>query len=478
MLVCGSSLGFGQISFYKQFSNNGYDYGQGITQTEDSSYLVTGWSSSFVEGASEAFLLKVDSLGEFKWSRHYGGSESDGGRRVMYIQNHGIYIAGYTNSFGNGAYDFYLVKTDTDGNQLWDMTYGTSGWERVLDAALTRDSGVIMIGETTNTSDGLTDIYMVRTDKDGNEVWSQQLGGVGEDQVMAIEPFDDYTYIVGGKTYVEDSALCKALLFKLHEDGTILWSDTVGANGYYQFNALSIVESNGDIAAVGMNIFPSGDTAIFESKSNSAGTFYFLNQALLAGIDYYTGLASFGTGDRFVAMQNYDNEYAYGGLDLTVSQNYSYLGWENTIGGVNYAGDEIGGELIPTSDHGAIIVGYNTPTEIGGSNVFLLKLYPNSAFIGSNDSFTAEPLVGISNLSKDELLTVYPNPASGMVHFALEPGKTYTVNVVDQMGRANLSTTFMQMCELDLSSLRSGTYLIHVQDEEGQHYRARVVVQH
>ena len=81
-----------QVKFYELFTNNGYDFGQGITQLEDSSYVVTGSSSSFVEGASQAFLLKIDKFGTYKWSASYGGIESEGGRRVLYKKNVGFYL--------------------------------------------------------------------------------------------------------------------------------------------------------------------------------------------------------------------------------------------------------------------------------------------------------------------------------------------------------------------------------------------------
>ena len=234
LFFCASACAFGHISFFKQFSNNGYDYGEGIVQTEDSSYLITGSSSSFGDGPAQAFLLKVDSLGNFKWSNNYGGIESDGGRRVMYIAGDGILIAGYTNSFGNGAYDFYLTKTDLSGIQLWEKSYGTAGWEKVNDAALTRDSGVIMIGETLNTSDGESDVFIVRTDKNGVELWSQQIGGLGSDKAKCIEPIDDSTFVIGGSDFVADSNMQKGLALKIEDNGNIWWQDTLGVKGAYE----------------------------------------------------------------------------------------------------------------------------------------------------------------------------------------------------------------------------------------------------
>ena len=173
VLIAHSS--FGQINFFKLYSEPGDDYGEGIVQLEDSSYVITGSSSSFYGAGSEAFLLKIDSAGNYLWSNNYGGTETDVGRRVLYKPNDGFYIAGYTNSYGNGGYDFYLVKTDESGNFEWEKSYGSSDWERVHDAVLTADGGVLMVGETNSTMNSNTDMYLVRTDQNGDTVWTQQI---------------------------------------------------------------------------------------------------------------------------------------------------------------------------------------------------------------------------------------------------------------------------------------------------------------
>ena len=95
-----------QGKFYNTYSNNGHDFGEGIVQLADSSYLITGASSSFGEAPAKAFILHVDKFGNRLWSKAYGGAESNRGRRIFHVENDGIYVAGYTNSSGNGTFDF------------------------------------------------------------------------------------------------------------------------------------------------------------------------------------------------------------------------------------------------------------------------------------------------------------------------------------------------------------------------------------
>ncbi len=467
LLVCTSVSAFGQISFYKQFSNNGYDYGEGIVQTEDSSYLITGSSSSFGEAPAQAFLLKLDSLGNFKWSRNYGGDESEGGQRVKYIKNHGIFIAGYTNSFGNGAYDFYLIKTDTDGNQMWEKSYGSASWDKVHDAALTRDSGVIMVGETLNTSDGESDIYIVRTDKNGNELWSQQIGGLGADVAKCIQPIDDSTFVIGGGVFDADSNVQKGLTMKMEDNGTIWWRDTLGAVGAYVVNAIAF-EAN-RICYVGMQIKPSGDTADFYLKTDFSGILDYEYNLSQPGKEYAVGIVPFGI-NRFVLATEYDNQYSYGQTDLAFHQFYSGLYYELTLAEINNVGVELLGQLIPTTDHGAIAVGRMTQSGMGGSDVFVIKLYPGFPLMNSNNYHTTQPLVSIiENETQSDLFKVYPNPAEKIVNVDFANSNLQgDIILYNQLGQAVLSQSIngFQKHTIDLSILDSGMYrLVIVSDE-------------
>ena len=157
-----------QNAFYKLYSNNGYDFGEGIAQLEDSSFIVTGTSSSFTDGPSQAFLLKVDSLGEYQWSLPYGGAEEDGARRVLYSPGDGYYVSGYTNSMGSGGYDVYVFKTDLSGSLIWEKSFGGLGWEKTNDAVLLSDSSQIIVGQTNSNTNGDEDIYILRINKDNH----------------------------------------------------------------------------------------------------------------------------------------------------------------------------------------------------------------------------------------------------------------------------------------------------------------------
>ena len=175
LILCLFSVN-GQNKFFKLYADNGYDFGQGIVQLSDSSYVVTGASTSFQDSPSQVFMLKVDKSGNHEWSKHYGGEESDYGRRVLSWNDSVFYLLGYTNSFGQGGFDLYMVKVDKFGNELGQKTYGYDGWERLNDALLTPDSSIVMVGESTSTSTSNRDFYIVKTDKNGDTLWTRKMG--------------------------------------------------------------------------------------------------------------------------------------------------------------------------------------------------------------------------------------------------------------------------------------------------------------
>lgn len=241
LLFCVGLI-YAQSSFYKVYSSNDYDYGEGIVQLSDSSYAVVGSSGGF-GNSSQAFLMRGDKSGNYLWSKSYGGSEEDGGKRLLFIDSIGYYIAGYTNSIGNGGYDFYFVRTDTSGNVLWEKSFGDSGWEQLSDAILLTDSSFIFSGFSNSNTAGDYDQILGRINYDGDLVWFKQFGSQGEDQITSIEQLSDSTFISVGYTYLVDSSMTKAYIGKFDIDENTIWEKTYGVSGDYFLKDVEVVDS-------------------------------------------------------------------------------------------------------------------------------------------------------------------------------------------------------------------------------------------
>lgn len=378
-----------QINFYKLFSGNGYDRAEGITQLADSSYLITGSSSSWNEN-SDVFLLHLDSLGNYLWSKNYGGLESDGGKRIMHNADLGVFIAGHSNSYNSsGDYDALLLKTDFDGNEQWRKTYGYSGfWEKINDAIMTLDSGIVMVGESLNTSNGNSDLCIIRTNSSGDTLWTKKIGGEGKDIANSIIKINN-NYLIGGQFFVADSNMTKGFVMEINDNGDVLRFDTIselsgnyyvtdlslGVNKYYVIGYRETIGDNDDYYGV----FDFSGTLIDQHTFVYPGFNAQLNQ-----LAYVSALDRVAIGYQSLNPSTYQDAFD-GSIAYFFANSLYYIApvWSMAI--ANFGEDKIN-DLIETSDGSFIAVGYNSFLDDGviqpngGCNLFVVKIGPNDVF--------------------------------------------------------------------------------------------------
>ena len=209
------------------------DLGSSVQQTTDGGYIIcgTGPSLSNGNGSSDIYLMKTDENGIEEWIKNFGGEDDDVGYSVQQTNDGGYIITGETSSFGNGGQDVYLIKTDEDGNQQWYQTFGDEDFDRGCSVQQTNDGGYIITGHITSLENISFDVYLIKTDENGNELWSQTFGGEEGDFGNSVQQTTDGGYIVCGKSRCCGNGSSDVYLIKTDENGSELWSQTFGGEG-------------------------------------------------------------------------------------------------------------------------------------------------------------------------------------------------------------------------------------------------------
>jgi len=171
-----------------------------IQMTSDGGYIMTGSTMSFGAGNSDVYLIRADSMGNIIWTRTYGGAGVDLGHAVQQTTDGGYIVAGRTLSFGAGFDDVYLIKTDAAGDTLWTKAYGGGGFDGARDVRQTTDGGYIVGCHTNSFGAGAIDIYLIKTDSIGNVLWAKTYGGTKGELIRSVRQTTDGGYIALGGT--------------------------------------------------------------------------------------------------------------------------------------------------------------------------------------------------------------------------------------------------------------------------------------
>jgi hypothetical protein len=136
-------------------------------QNTEGQYVIAGITESFGAGGEDVWLFKTNEDGETIWNRTFGGSSDDNGESVQQTSDGGYIIAGGTTSYGAGSHDVWLIKTNGNGTELWNRTFGGGGMDIGECVQQTSDGGYVITGETQSFGNLDGDIWLIKTDENG-----------------------------------------------------------------------------------------------------------------------------------------------------------------------------------------------------------------------------------------------------------------------------------------------------------------------
>ena len=217
----------------RTYGGTGRDVGNFARQTQDGGYIIVAETWSYGAGEESIYLIKTDADGDTLWTNTFGGHNCDEGLCVQQIDDGNYIITGGGNSYTTTSlyYDVYLLKIDPDGNEIWMRTYGGEGHEKGCFVEQTYDGGYIITGVTTSYSAWYNDVYLIRTDDRGDTLWTNVFGGTGNDEGHSVAQTSDGSFIVGGTTTSYGAGSTDIYLIKTDASGDEQWNQTYGGTG-------------------------------------------------------------------------------------------------------------------------------------------------------------------------------------------------------------------------------------------------------
>lgn len=268
----------GDTLWQKGYGGYGDEEADDVIQTSDSGFALVGVTMSFGNAITSEYLIKTNKNGDTLWTKIYEKYSDNWGKSLIQLNDKGYLIAGKTGSNVSNL-DIYLVRTNQFGDTLWTKTIGGSLFEDAGSVIKTNDSGFLITGTTNSLGDGGYDVFVVNTDSNGLIKWTKTYGGINDDAGDAGIQTSDGGYAIVGTTQSFGSGITDIYLLKLNQNGDTLWTRTFGGTGMEGPGAIKET-ADGGLVIVGTTESFGGNDDVFLIKTDANGHF--------VGIDDYT----------------------------------------------------------------------------------------------------------------------------------------------------------------------------------------------
>ena len=511
------------ILWEKTYGGKHAEYLYDAIPTPDYGFILAGSSVSGRNGNKDEknngdldyFIWKMDEHGNLDWQKSIGGNKMDVLQSIALTGDGGFILGGTSNSDKGldktsvclGEEDFWVIKLDAKGGEMWQKTIGGSGMEKLLSIAQTKDGGYILGGtsssnksdsnlkgnlnleEKTEDSRGNLDYWVLKLKSDGKVEWQKTLGGKYVDELKAIQQTKDGGYILGGYSNSPVSGDRTAphygqgdyWIVKLDKDGVEEWQSSYGGDKNDNLFAMNQTQDEGFIVGGNSN---SGSTNT-KSKTNKKGTdFWVLKLNEIGNIEWQE---TYNYGEKDILnsiVENEDGTFLIGGYALSEVSNLKnskaslgkglkgdkegindYIAlkidkegkeiWTQIVGS---NGDEVMKKLLETRDGGYLLAGTSNGkvsrdknTAKGGNDFWVVKL---------KDKEKKEK--GRINLE------AVPNPteyySNVIINFKYKKG---TATLYDLSGKQIYATQIRgeRTIPMELTYLPSGIYIVEIKTD-------------
>ena len=365
-------------AWQKLIGGFGADGARSVAQTNDGGFIITGYTFSQATGDADILVVKTDPLGNLEWAKTFGAAGTEYGNACTILKD-GYLITGYTTSFGAGSKDVYVIKLDEDGNEIWSKTYGGESWDVGMSACLT-ENGYMICGFTNSFGAGEEDVYVIKLDYDGNEIWSKAYGGNRFEFGNSISQVANGNFVIGAATGTFGHGNSDMYLIEIDSDGNELWTKSIGGElnsilpesgrtSYDWCSQMKVCSDGGNVLVGYTNAKDIMD--VFVVKTDDKGNILWgQNLGNSKFYDYGYSITENALGQYIVcgtSKSTDDNNDIF----VATLDNAGNLISKNIYG---KQGSEFGESVIVTSDGGVVVAGQSNSNGFGGFDVVLLKI--------------------------------------------------------------------------------------------------------
>ncbi len=275
----------GNQKWSKYYGGEKNDLGHKFIRTRDGGFAMIGHNRS-VDDFGDVYIVKTDRTGDIRWENHFGGMYVDHGFGVIETIKGDFIIAGTLGGFYNPTSTDYLnhdadiliVKTDAQGNRIWEKTFGGTSHDWAKEIVASPDGSYLICGSTQSFGSGSFDIFVMNLDEDGNEIWMNTYGGNDFEygETLSLGADGNY-YLLGTSASFSNNNKPDHLLIKIDPQGETIWQRNFGGSGSDYSSDLVCTPDSGCFFTGWTNQGEVGDKDIVLSKISKNGDPEFLS---------------------------------------------------------------------------------------------------------------------------------------------------------------------------------------------------------
>jgi len=442
-----------QITFQKVYPTTYDKTTKDIVATGDG-YILAGVTNNSNITDCDLYVMKTDNNGNIVWEKTFGGTKPEYAYSMCETTDGKYLIVGYSQSFGGGDYDIYLVKIDGSGNKIWEKTYGGFGNDEGTGIVQTNDGNYVIVG-TTSSNTSSQDAFLMKVDGTGTVLWTKYYGGSNKEFGNALKQCSDNGFIFTGQTLSYGQG-GDTYLVRTNSSGDTLWtkyfSDPLADEG------VSVVENgDGTFTFAVRDSTAAKDIDLKIMKTDASGNVVWTKTYGASQKDTPKTIASTSDGGYIVGA---------------ISRSFGWINPDMWLLKLNAAGDTTWSRHYGSSDHehchaakqsadgGYLAIGHSSSYGPGQKIMFLKLNVTGNITVSVNESFP-----------NNSVFNLFPNPVTdGIINLSFSTFEPCKIRICDVLGRnvylENIEAiTPDEIKIINLKSKLPGFYLLTIESQ-------------